>query len=272
MQVQCACRQSLQNLLVHLYLLKREITFHVLLVLCRQKQLQRNYGKNLTPKLHQLRKNNKTSLLCNRIWVIHCSLNDSEQHTLHILCTLNTLKGACYLNLQPRSFCTIAQFFIFFLKNTDLEDMFQLQNSLFLHKFQIFLESFPYDARQLLFRLFTYLFSKFGDAFSPLFWPLTHVKMGGDTLICLEISFLLLTQTWQLIKTRQHPNNSLIFQYRERWFFKSYFKLLWCFYAYFYLIPVKYIGLLQLPKCLFQESFYYFLTPSFPFPLILQAV
>lgn len=114
MQVQCACRQSLQNLLVHLYLLKREITFHVLLVLCRQKQLQRNYGKNLTPKLHQLRKNNKTSLLCNRIWVIHCSLNDSEQHTLHILCTLNTLKGACYLNLQPRSFCTIAQFFIFF--------------------------------------------------------------------------------------------------------------------------------------------------------------
>lgn len=116
MQVQCACRQSLQNLLVHLYLLKREITFHVLLVLCRQKQLQRNYGKNLTPKLHQLRKNNKTSLLCNRIWVIHCSLNDSEQHTLHILCTLNTLKGACYLNLQPRSFCTIAQFFIFFFK------------------------------------------------------------------------------------------------------------------------------------------------------------
>lgn len=58
-------------------------------------------------------------------------------------------------------------------------------------------------------------------------------KDEGGTLICLEISFLLLTQTWQLIKTRQHPNNPLIFQYRERWFLKSYFKLLWCFYAYF---------------------------------------
>lgn len=76
--------------------------------------------------------------------------------------------------------------------------MLQLQNSSFLHKSQIFFESFPYDARQLLFRLQLGGFFLFGSFFLGVFFFLsleilialsafnTHKGEGG-TLTCLQI-------------------------------------------------------------------------------------